>query len=96
MALRITADCLNCYACISDCPNEAITAGKKIHVIDQERCTECVGAHESPRCMKVCPVETAIELDPDRVESQETLLNRWAALHPGETPRLFDKQKDSA
>ena len=92
MALRITTDCLNCYACLSDCPNEAITAGTKYHVIDSERCTECVGAHESPRCIKVCPVETAIEWDPERVESRETLLERWRSLHPGEDPVLFDEK----
>ena len=34
MALRITDDCLNCFACISDCPNEAISEGAVIHVID--------------------------------------------------------------
>jgi ferredoxin len=91
MALRITDDCLNCYACISDCPNEAIAAGKRIHVIDPDRCTECIGSHESPRCMEVCPVETAISPDPERVESQEQLLARWQGLHPGEEPTLFDK-----
>jgi len=90
MALRITTECLNCYACISDCPNEAISGGVKIHVIDPERCTECVGAHASPRCVQVCPVETAIEPDPERVEARATLLERWQTLHPGEQPRLFD------
>ncbi|TFG85644.1 MAG: YfhL family 4Fe-4S dicluster ferredoxin [Chromatiales bacterium] len=95
MALRITADCLNCYACVSDCPNEAISGGKSIHVIDPSHCTECVGAHESPRCITVCPVETAIEWDPERVESRETLLQRWAGLHPGEEPRLPGKAVDN-
>ena len=92
MALRITDDCLNCFACISDCPNEAISEGAVIHVIDSSLCTECVGSYESPRCIKVCPADTAIEWDPERVETRETLLARWEKLHPGETPVLFDNE----
>jgi ferredoxin len=96
MALRITDDCLNCFACISDCPNEAIAEGDVIHVIDSSKCTECVGSHEKPSCIEICPVETAIEWDPERVETEETLLARWASLHPGETPRLFETQTENA
>lgn len=93
MALRITDECLNCYACISDCPNEAISEGDAIHVIDPRRCTECVGSYDRPSCIEVCPVEEAIEWDPERVETAETLVERWQGLHPGETPTLFDKEE---
>lgn len=96
MSLRITDDCLNCFACISECPNKAISEGDVIHAIDPDLCTECVGSHESPRCIKVCPVETAIEWDPERVESRETLLARWGRLHPGEMPRIFDAKNEMA
>lgn len=95
MALRINDDCLNCFACISDCPNTAIREGDTIHHIDPELCTECVGSYESPQCIKVCPVETAIELDPEHAESRDTLLARWNRLHPGETPSVFEKQNET-
>ena len=90
MALRITSACVNCYACLSGCPNEAISEGDAIHVIDPQRCTECVGSHATPNCRLVCPVGEAIEPDPEHVESRDTLLARWRELHPGETPELFD------
>lgn len=96
MALRITDDCLNCFACISDCPNEAISEGDIIHVIDSDRCTECVGSHDKPSCIEVCPVEEAIEWDSERVETPETLLARWKTLHPGEAPTLFDIEEETA
>jgi ferredoxin len=96
MSLRINDDCLNCFACISDCPNTAISEGDMIHHIDPDLCTECVGSYETPRCIKVCPVDTAIVWDSEHVESPETLLARWGRLHPGETPSLFDKQNKTA
>jgi len=96
MALRITDDCLNCYACISDCPNEAISEGEVIHVIDSARCTECVGSHDKPSCIEVCPVEEAIEWDPEHVETPATLLARWKTLHSGATPTLFEREEETA
>ncbi|HJP39470.1 MAG TPA: YfhL family 4Fe-4S dicluster ferredoxin [Gammaproteobacteria bacterium] len=96
MALRITDDCLNCFACISDCPSEAISEGDVIHVIDPDRCTECVGSHDKPSCIEVCPVEEAIEWDPERVETADMLLDRWKTLHPHEIPELFDQEEKSA
>ena len=92
MALRITDECLNCFACISDCLNEAISEGDIIHVIDSARCTECIGSYDKPSCIEVCPVEEAIERDPERVETPASLLTRWKTLHPGETPVLFDRE----
>ena len=96
MALRITDDCLNCFACITDCPNEAISENGVIHVIDPDRCTECIGSHDKPSFIEVCPVEEAIEWDPERVEVPEMLLDRWKTLHPGETPTLFNQEEESA
>ena len=34
MATYITADCINCGACEPECPNEAISEGDEIYVID--------------------------------------------------------------
>ena len=43
MALLITDECINCDVCEPECPNEAISMGEEIYVIDPSRCTECVG-----------------------------------------------------
>lgn len=79
MALRITADCTLCDACVPDCPNEAITEGDP-YVIDPHKCTECVGAHDEPQCQLVCPSD-CIELDPDHPEEHEELLAKYEALN---------------
>ena len=44
-------------------------------------------------CSKVSPADTAIEWDPERVETRETLLARWEKLHPGKAPVLFDNER---
>ena len=43
MALKITEDCINCDVCEPECPNDAISMGPEIYVINQDWCTECVG-----------------------------------------------------
>lgn len=86
MAYKITDECISCGACEPACPNQAISEGKTIYVIDPARCTECVGSFASPRCVEVCPVDCCVT-DPDRKESREQLLAKWSTLHPGETPK---------
>jgi len=49
MAYKITEECINCGACEPECPNEAISEGDPVYVIDAARCTECVGAYVSSR-----------------------------------------------
>ena len=56
MAYLITDECISCGACEPECPNEAISEGESIYIINPDRCTECVGAYESSRCAAVCPV----------------------------------------
>jgi ferredoxin len=85
MALKITEECISCGACEPECPNEAISEGEEIYVIDPKKCTECVGSHESSRCVEVCPVDSCVP-DEDHKESKEQLLEKWKKLHPGETP----------
>jgi len=85
MAYKITEECISCGACEPECPNNAISEGETIYVIDPGRCTECMGAHESSRCVDVCPVDCCV-LDPDCKESKEDLLKKWRGLHPGEEP----------
>jgi len=85
VAYKINDECISCGACEPECPNQAITEGETIYVVDPAKCTECVGSHESSRCVEVCPVDSC-ELDPEHEESKEQLLEKWRALHPGETP----------
>jgi ferredoxin len=80
MALLIGDTCTNCDACLPVCPNEAISVGPEIYVIDPLRCTECVGAEEESQCKLVCPAD-CIGQNPDFIESQEQLLAKYEALH---------------
>ena len=113
MAITITEDCINCAACITECPNTAIYEGgaewcfadgtdlkgmvelngetvdtdaahlalaDDIYYIVSEKCTECVGFHDEPRCASVCPVECCIP-NPEVVEAHEALLVKQAAMH---------------
>jgi len=75
----ITDACINCDVCEPECPNQAISAGVEIYVIDPKRCTECVGHFDKPQCVEVCPVD-CIPLDPDAVETPEQLLAKYEAL----------------
>jgi ferredoxin len=79
MALMITDECINCDVCEPECPNEAISAGEEIYVIDPKKCTECVGHFDEPQCQKVCPVD-CIPLDPERKETEEQLLQKYRQL----------------
>jgi len=53
------------------------------YYIVPDKCTECKGFHEEPQCAAVCPVDCCVP-DPDREETEETLLARQARLHPEE------------
>ena len=81
MATYITADCINCGACEPECPNEAISEGDEIYLIDPELCTECVGFHDKEACQAVCPVECCLP-DNGHTEDEKTLLERAVRLHP--------------
>jgi ferredoxin len=80
MALIINEDCTACDACVVLCPNQAITAGSPIYLIDPAKCTECAGAHDEPQCVTVCPADCIIP-DPSHLESREELLAKYASLH---------------
>jgi ferredoxin len=84
MSTVITEECINCGACEPECPNEAISEGEDIYVIDPNLCTECVGFHDYEACQAVCPVECCIPNE-QNVESEETLLSRATKLHPDKT-----------
>ena len=79
MALYITDDCINCDVCEPECPNNAISAGDEIFVIDPNLCTECVGHFDEPQCQQVCPVD-CIPKDPNHVESHEELVAKYERI----------------
>jgi len=80
MALLINEECINCDVCEPECPNDAISMGPEIYVIDPDLCTECVGHYDTPQCVEVCPVE-CIPKDPDRVETEEELMIKYERVH---------------
>ena len=86
MAYKITDECISCGACEPECPNEAITEGETIYDIDPDKCTECVGSHETPKCAEVCPIDDCCIPDEEHKESKEQLLEKWRKSHPGEEP----------
>ena len=79
MALMITDECINCDVCEPECPNEAISQGEEIYVIDANKCTECVGHYDEPQCVQVCPVD-CIPKNPDAVESEDQLWSKYEKL----------------
>ena len=92
MSLKINELCVNCDVCEPACPNQAISQGEAIYVIDPARCTECVGHFDEPQCVVVCPVE-CIDPDPDHPEDRESLLAKLRRLQAGDSggaPRLAE------
>lgn len=79
MALLINEDCINCAVCEPECPNNAISAGEEIFVIDPDKCTECVGHYEESQCIEVCPVDCIVS-DPAHRESREQLQEKYLRL----------------
>jgi hypothetical protein len=80
MATMITNECINCGACEPECPNNAISQGDPVFVIDPLLCTECVGFHDYEACAAVCPVDCCVT-DPNNIESEEVLIARARNLH---------------
>jgi ferredoxin len=90
MATMITEECINCGACEPECPNQAISQGEDVFVIDPVLCTECVGFHEKEACAAVCPVDCCIP-DPRIPETETVLYDRAKKLHPdGKFPPLAE------
>lgn len=79
MALFISDDCINCDVCEPECPNGAISQGEDIYVINPALCTECVGHHDTPQCMEVCPVD-CITKDKNIVEDKDSLYQKYLKL----------------
>lgn len=96
MATMITDDCIGCGACVDECPNEAISVGPDgfLHRIDPHKCTECVGFNGREACAQACPADCCLP-DPARVETEDVLLVRAQALHPGRLDSVVLSAKTS-
>lgn len=81
MALKITHECINCDVCEPACPNQAISMGPEIYVIDPARCTECVGHFAEPQCVSLCPVD-CIPRDENWLETEAELREKFRRLNP--------------
>ncbi|MCL9775936.1 YfhL family 4Fe-4S dicluster ferredoxin [Vibrio methylphosphonaticus] len=80
MALLITGKCINCDMCDPECPNEAIAMGAEIYEIDPALCTECKGHYDKPTCQSVCPITNCIITDPNNLETEDELLEKFVII----------------
>lgn len=80
MALIINEECIACDACLPECPNDAISEGDPIYIIDPNLCSECVGFFDEPQCVDVCPVDSIVP-DPDHKETKDELLEKKKRIH---------------
>ena len=65
MALLITKKCINCDMCEPECPNQAISMGDEIYVIDPY----------------LCPIDNTIIADPAHREEREQLWEKFVVIH---------------
>jgi ferredoxin len=60
LALTINEDCVACGVCEPECPVDAITEGDPLYIIDPNKCIECKGYFDSPKCAEVCPTDACV------------------------------------
>ena len=87
MSMKIQDTCINCGSCEPDCPNQAISEGDPVYVINADLCTECVGHFAESQCVAVCPVACIVE-HPELKEDKDALLGKFKKLHPDKEPVL--------
>jgi len=69
MAVFINDTCINCAACIDECPVEAIVdeddnpTGEEYYYVYPDKCVECVDHFDTPACAEACPTEDCITWD---------------------------------
>ena len=69
MAVIINDTCINCAACIDECPVEAIVdeddnpTGEEYYYVYPDKCVECVDHFDTPACAEACPTEDCITWD---------------------------------
>ncbi len=76
MAYQITDDCINCGACLDECPVEAIFEPEDDTYIEDQSysedyfyivpsiCVNCEGHFDEPQCLSVCPVDAIFQITP--------------------------------
>ncbi len=69
MAVIITEECINCNACVDECPATAIVSADESPLdepeftyVKPEKCIECVDG-SVPKCFDACPTPGAIAWD---------------------------------
>ncbi len=83
MAVIITEECINCDACVDECPATAIVSADESPLdepeftyVKPEKCIECVDC-SVPKCFDACPTPGAIAWDmPYTQEFDEYYLQR--------------------
>ena len=69
MSVLINESCINCGACIDECPVDAIANNEDnpinldIFYVYPDKCVECVGFHADPACADSCPTDDCITWD---------------------------------
>ena len=87
MAVIITDTCINCAACIDECPVEAIVdeddnpTGEEIYYVYPDKCVECVDHFDLPKFSKTCPTEGCIQWS-DPVDGMPASENRGEKGQP--------------
>ena len=79
MALMITDECINCDVCEPECPNDAISQGEEIYIIDPILCTKTIYNYETTQCVEVCPVDCIIG-NPNIIETKEQLKDKYNSI----------------
>jgi ferredoxin len=78
MPHMITAECINCTACATDCPTEAISPGANQYLINPNVCTDCEGLYTTPKCFQVCPVNACVPERAHYLNRISTMASRGA------------------
>ncbi len=78
MSVYITDSCINCDACIDECPATAIVSADdspledaEFTYVKPEKCIECVDS-TVPKCADVCPTEGCIIWDMPYTEEYDS------------------------
>ena len=95
MAMTILPDvCIGCGVCLPECPNGAITfESDSGYFIRFGLCTECYGAHTSPRCISLCPIPQCIEPSQKRMETKEDLKRKAHRIAVQNAFMAFDRAR---
>ncbi len=55
----------------------------EVYYIISDKCTECEGFYDEPKCVSLCPVDCCVE-DPSHRETKEELQAKLMTLHVNE------------